>query len=94
MGRITSSVIPTICSRVHPSTLIPANTKAIATKACAKPFTSDEERLEYLFALYEQMTADEQTDLLAVPSAKKAAKGVRKLVTEESPVTAAAATNP
>lgn len=34
----------------------------------AKPFTSDEERLEYLFALYEQMTAAAGSDLLTPPT--------------------------
>jgi hypothetical protein len=39
-----------------------------------KPFTSNEERLEYLFALYEQMTATEAGELFASPPkpAKKA----------------------
>ena len=45
----------------------------VAVEKCyrAKPFTSDEERLEYLFALYEQMTAAEQADLLTPAPAKK-----------------------
>ena len=43
-----------------------------------KPFTSDEERLEYLFALYEQMTAAEQADLLTPAAAKPAKNGARK----------------
>jgi hypothetical protein len=37
----------------------------------AKAFTSDEERLEFLFAEYEKMTAAGQADLLAVEPAKK-----------------------
>ena len=41
----------------------------------ARPFTSDEERLEYLFAEYERMTAAEAADLLT-PAPKK--KGARK----------------
>ena len=44
----------------------------------SKPFTSDEERLEYLFALYEQMTAAEQADLLTPAAAKPAKNGARK----------------
>ena len=38
----------------------------------AKPFANDEERLEYLFALYEQMTAAEAGDLFASPETPKA----------------------
>ena len=37
----------------------------------AKPFASDEERLEYLFAEYERMTAAEQADLLTPAPTKK-----------------------
>lgn len=37
----------------------------------AKPFASDEERLEYLFAEYERMTAAEQADLLTPAPVKK-----------------------
>jgi hypothetical protein len=37
----------------------------------AKPFASDEERLEFLFAEYEKMTAAGQADLLTVESVKK-----------------------
>jgi hypothetical protein len=37
----------------------------------AKAFASDEERLEYLFAEYEKMTAAGQTELLALEPAKK-----------------------
>jgi hypothetical protein len=37
----------------------------------AKAFASDEERLEFLFAEYEKMTAAGQADLLAVEPAKK-----------------------
>ncbi len=37
-----------------------------------KPFASDEERLEYLFAEYERMTAAQQADLLTPAHAKKA----------------------
>jgi hypothetical protein len=44
----------------------------------AKPFTSDEERLEHLFALYERMTAAEQADLLTLAPIKSAKKGGRK----------------
>ena len=44
----------------------------------AKPFTSDEERLEYLFSEYERMTAAEQADLLTPAPAKPAKKGGRK----------------
>jgi len=44
----------------------------------AKPFTSDEERLEYLFALYEQMTAAEAGDLSAMPSSLKAKAKTKK----------------
>ena len=40
-----------------------------------KPFTSDEERLEYLFTLYEQMTAAGQVELLAGEPAKKVKPG-------------------
>jgi hypothetical protein len=36
-----------------------------------KPFTSDEERLEYLFALYEQMTAAEEGELFTPPAPTK-----------------------
>ena len=37
-----------------------------------KPFASDEERLEYLFALYEQMTAAAEGELFAPPTPTKA----------------------
>ena len=37
----------------------------------AKAFASDEERLEFLFAEYEKMTAAGQADLLTVEPAKK-----------------------
>ena len=37
-----------------------------------KPFTSDEERLEYLFALYEQMTTAEEGELFMPPTPTKA----------------------
>lgn len=37
-----------------------------------KPFTSDEERLEYLFALYEQMTTAEEGELFTPPTPTKA----------------------
>ena len=37
-----------------------------------KPFTTDDERLEYLFALYEQMTAAEALELFAPPALTKA----------------------
>lgn len=52
----------------------------VAVEQCyrSKPFTSDEERLEYLFALYEQMTAAEQADLLTPAAAKPAKNGARK----------------
>jgi hypothetical protein len=43
-----------------------------------KPFTTDEQRLEYLFGLYEQMTAAEQADLLTPAAAKPAKNGARK----------------
>ena len=36
-----------------------------------KPFTSDEERLEYLFALYEQMTAAARSDLFTPTNTNK-----------------------
>ena len=38
----------------------------------AKPFTSDAERLEYLFALYEQMTSANAGELFAPPTPSKA----------------------
>lgn len=39
----------------------------LAVERCyrSKPFTSDEERLEYLFKLYEEMTANEQAEKIA-----------------------------
>ncbi len=43
-----------------------------------KPFTSDEERLEYLFALYEQMTAAEAGELFAPPAKTKAKAKTKK----------------
>ena len=43
-----------------------------------KPFTSDEERLEYLFALYEQMTAAEAGELFAPPAPTKAKAKTKK----------------
>ena len=44
----------------------------------AKPFTSDEERLEYLFALYEQMTAAAAGELFAPPALTKAKAKTKK----------------
>lgn len=44
----------------------------------AKPFTSDEERLEYLFSLYEQMTAAEAGELFAPPAPTKAKARTKK----------------
>jgi hypothetical protein len=43
-----------------------------------KPFTSDEERLEYLFALYEQMTAAEAGELFTPPAPTKAKAKTKK----------------
>jgi hypothetical protein len=43
-----------------------------------KPFTSDEERLEFLFALYEQMTAAEAGELFAPPAPTKAKAKTKK----------------
>ena len=43
-----------------------------------KPFTSDDERLEYLFAEYERMTAAEAADLFTPAPAKRAKKRGRK----------------
>ena len=43
-----------------------------------KPFTSDEERLEYLFALYEQMTATEAGELFTSPAPTKAKAKTKK----------------
>ena len=43
-----------------------------------KPFSSDEERLEYLFALYEQMTAAEAGELFAPASPTKATAKSKK----------------
>ena len=58
-----------------PSDLLAAH-RAVdaAVEQCyrTKPFTSDEERLEYLFALYEQMTATEAGELFTTPAATKA----------------------
>ena len=44
----------------------------------AKPFTSDEQRLEYLFGLYEQMTAAEVGELFAPPAPTKAKAKTKK----------------
>jgi hypothetical protein len=44
----------------------------------AKPFTSDEERLEYLFSLYEQMAAAEGGELFAPPAPTKAKARTKK----------------
>ena len=68
----------TIASLYDPDTM-PADLLAAhraldeAVEQCyrTKPFTSDEERLEYLFALYEKMTAAEKADLLTPAPAKK-----------------------
>jgi hypothetical protein len=46
-----------------------------------KPFTSDEERLEYLFALYEQMTAAESADLFTPLTPTKAKAKTKKSAT-------------
>jgi hypothetical protein len=61
-----------------PDTMPPELLKAhrvldAAVEKCyrAKPFASNEERLEFLFAEYEKMTAAGQADLLAVEPAKK-----------------------
>lgn len=43
-----------------------------------KPFTSDEERLEYLFALYEQMTAAEEGELFTPLTPTKAKTKTKK----------------
>lgn len=43
-----------------------------------KPFTSAEERLEYLFALYEQMTAAEAGELFTPPAPTKAKAKTKK----------------
>jgi hypothetical protein len=43
-----------------------------------KPFTSDSERLEYLFALYEQMTAADAGELFAPPAPTKAKAKTKK----------------
>lgn len=43
-----------------------------------KPFTSDEQRLEYLFGLYEQMTAAEVGELFAPPAPTKAKAKTKK----------------
>ena len=40
----------------------------------AKPFTTDDERLEYLFSLYEQIAATERSDLLLPPKPTNAKK--------------------
>jgi hypothetical protein len=47
----------------------------------SKPFISDEERLEFLFALYEQMTAAENTDLFTPPTPTKAKAKTKKSAT-------------
>ena len=44
----------------------------------AKPFANDEERLEYLFALYEQMTAAEEGELFMPPTPTKAKAKTKK----------------
>jgi hypothetical protein len=44
----------------------------------SKPFTSDEERLEYLFALYEQMNAAEAGELFAPPVPTKVKPKAKK----------------
>ena len=44
----------------------------------ARPFTSDEERLEYLFSLYEQMTAAKAGELFAPPAPTKAKARTKK----------------
>ncbi len=44
----------------------------------AKPFTSAEERLEYLFALYEQMTAAEAGELFTPPAPTKGKAKTKK----------------
>lgn len=43
-----------------------------------KPFTTDEQRLEYLFGLYEQMTAAEAGELFALPAPTKADAKTKK----------------
>ena len=52
----------------------------VAVEQCyrAKPFTSDPERLEHLFALYEQMTAAEGADLFTPPTPTKEKSKTRK----------------
>jgi N-6 DNA Methylase len=73
---------PKSIAQLYDPDTMPANLLAahraldVAVEQCyrARPFTSDEERLQYLFALYEQMTAAEQADLLTVPATKKVAK--------------------
>jgi N-6 DNA Methylase len=60
-----------------PAELLAAHrTLDAAVEQCyrSKPFTSDEERLEYLFAEYERMTAAEQADLLTPAPATRAKK--------------------
>ena len=61
-----------------PAELLAAHrTLDAAVEQCyrSKPFTSDEERLEYLFAEYERMTATEQADLLTpAPKRKKGSR--------------------
>jgi hypothetical protein len=51
----------TILTRCLPACLAAHQALDAAVEKCyrTKPFTSDEERLEYLFALYEKMTAEE-----------------------------------
>jgi hypothetical protein len=51
-----------------------------AVEGCyrTKLFTHDEERLEYLFSLYEHMTAAERTDLFKEPSTVKAKTKIKK----------------
>jgi hypothetical protein len=60
-----------------PAELLAAHrTLDAAVEQCyrSKPFTSDEERLEYLFAEYERMTAAEQADLLTPAPEKKGSR--------------------
>jgi hypothetical protein len=60
-----------------PAELLAAHrTLDAAVEQCyrSKPFTSDEERLEYLFAEYERMTAAEQADLRTPAPEKKGSR--------------------
>jgi hypothetical protein len=55
----------------------PQNDLAIERIYRSKPFTSDEERLEYLFALYEKMIEEEKnkdTMFETIPKKKKKGK--------------------